>query len=198
MDLGSLSDLELEALRELGNIGAGHAATSLSQMLGKTVEMSVPMVRVVEISKIHEVIDVSKIVSGVVTGLNDLENGETGYLYVVFPEETEKRIAEMMMLDGDMIESALMEIGNILSSSFCDAMAEMLGTMLIPTPPSFAKDYSVAILDALLAQLATKGDHVVIFDTELKDEDGVVNIEILLLPSENFMGYIARMISMVE
>ncbi len=199
MDFSRLGELEIEAIKELGNIGAGHAATSLSQMIGKTIEMSVPEVKIVEISKIHEVVDAERVVAGVITGLNDLENGEAGYLYIVFPEETTKKIANII-LDGneEMLESALMEIGNILSSSFCSATAEMLGVMLIPTPPNFAMDYSIAILDALLSQMASKGDHILIFNTELRDEDKSVKIEIMLLPSENFMKYIAKLIGMVE
>lgn len=198
MDLSKLSELEIEALRELGNIGVGHAATSLSQLLGKTVEMNVPRVEITEISRVHEVIKADKVVAGVVAGLNDIDKGLAGYLYIVFPDSAEKKIAEIMMIEEDMIESALTEIGNILSSSFCNATAEMLGAILMPTPPDFARDYLIAIIDALLAQLVAKWDRVIIFDTQLKDESQSVNIEVILIPSEGLMEYIKKLVDMVE
>lgn len=193
-----LSELEIEALRELGNIGVGHAATSLSQLLGKTVEMNVPRVEITEISRVHEVIKADKVVAGVVAGLNDIDKGLAGYLYIVFPDSAEKKIAEIMMIEEDMIDSALTEIGNILSSSFCNATAEMLGAILMPTPPDFARDYLIAIIDALLAQLVAKWDRVIIFDTQLKDESQSVNIEVILIPSEGLMEYIKKLVDMVE
>jgi len=198
VDLSKLSELEIEALRELGNIGVGHAATSLSQLLGKTVEMNVPRVEITEISRVHEVIKADKVVAGVVAGLNDIDKGLAGYLYIVFPDSAEKKIAEIMMIEEDMIESALTEIGNILSSSFCNATAEMLGAILMPTPPDFARDYLIAIIDALLAQLVAKWDRVIIFDTQLKDESQSVNIEVILIPSEGLMEYIKKLVDMVE
>ncbi len=198
MDLSKLSELEIEALRELGNIGVGHAATSLSQLLGKTVEMNVPRVEITEISRVHEVIKADKVVAGVVAGLNDIDKGLAGYLYIVFPDSAEKKIAEIMMIEEDMIDSALTEIGNILSSSFCNATAEMLGAILMPTPPDFARDYLIAIIDALLAQLVAKWDRVIIFDTQLKDESQSVNIEVILIPSEGLMEYIKKLVDMVE
>lgn len=193
-----LSELEIEAFRELGNIGVGHAATSLSQLLGKTVEMNVPRVEITEISRVHEVIKADKVVAGVVAGLNDIDKGLAGYLYIVFPDSAEKKIAEIMMIEEDMIDSALTEIGNILSSSFCNATAEMLGAILMPTPPDFARDYLIAIIDALLAQLVAKWDRVIIFDTQLKDESQSVNIEVILIPSEGLMEYIKKLVDMVE
>lgn len=198
MDLSDLSELELEALRELGNIGVGHAATSFSQLLGKAIEISVPRVEITEISKMHEVINGDKVVAGVVTGLNDMEKGLAGYLYIVFPDSAEKKIAEIMMIEEEMVESALTEIGNIISSAFCDATAEMLGAILMPTPPEFAKDYLIAMIDVLMAKLAEKGDQIIIFDTELKDESRAVNIEVILIPSEGLMEYIKKLVDMVE
>lgn len=198
MELSNLSELELEALRELGNIGVGHAATSLSQLLGKTVEMSVPRVEITKISKVHEVFNGDKIVAGVVTGLNDMEKGLAGYLYIVFPDNNEKMIAEIMMIEEEMVDSALTEIGNILSSAFCDATAEMLSAIFMPTPSNFTKDYLIAIIDVLIAKFAEKGDHIIIFNTELKDESQAVNIEVILIPSEGLMEYIKKLVGMVE
>jgi len=199
--IDNLGEIELDALKELGNIGVGHAATSLSQMLGRLVVMSVPNVRVVKISELHEVIETEKIVAGVVTALEDMENGQAGFLYVILPESSSEKVVRILLGDSsdeELMDSTIMEIGNILSSSFCDATAEMLGTVLIPTPPSFAKDYSISVIDAVVSQLAEKSDHIVIFETELREREDAIEILVMLIPSETFVNYILKMLSMVE
>ncbi|MEM0202457.1 MAG: chemotaxis protein CheC [Archaeoglobaceae archaeon] len=190
----SLSPEEIDALKELGNIGVAHAATSLSAMLGKMVEMKVPNVAVAKISEIHNYFK-EELVSGVVTALEDVENGRSGYLYISFPNA--EKFAKLLIDDASLVESTIMEVGNILSSSFCNAIADMLGITLLPSPPSFSYDMSVAIVEAIVAQIAEKGDYVIIFETELVEEDDAVEILITLVPDEKFLGYIMKMFGML-
>jgi len=185
---------EMDALKELGNIGVAHAATSLSALLGKAIEMSVPDVRIVKISEVHECFD-EKVVTAVVTSLEDLENGRSGYLFISFPDA--KKLANLLTNDQSLLNSTLMEIGNILSSSFCNAIADMLGIMLIPSPPSLAEDLSIAILEAIIAQIADRGDYLIVFETELKEMENAIEILIILIPDENFLGYIIKMMGML-
>ncbi len=197
----NLGEMELDALKELGNIGVGKAATSLSQMLGKLVEMSVPKAMVVKIQDLHKVIDVEEMVAGVVTGLDDVENGQAGFLYITFPEPSSQRLAEILLGDSsdeEMVDSTLMEIGNILSSAFCDATAEMLEITLIPTPPSFGRDFAIAVIDAIIAQLAEKSDYVVVFETKLEVSEEELEILVMLIPNERFVNYVFQMLEMVE
>ncbi|WP_456329580.1 chemotaxis protein CheC [Archaeoglobus sp.] len=197
----NLGEVELDALKELGNIGVGKAATSLSQMLGKLVEMSVPKAMVVKIQDLHKVIDVEEMVAGVVTGLDDVENGQAGFLYITFPEPSSQRLAEILLGDSsdeEMVNSTLMEIGNILSSAFCDATAEMLEITLIPTPPSFGRDFAIAVIDAIIAQLAEKSDYVVVFETKLEVSEEELEILVMLIPNERFVNYVFQMLEMVE
>ena len=204
IDLRSIEDLgevELDALKELGNIGVGKAATSLSQMLGKMVEMSVPKAIVVRIQDLHKVIDAEEIVAGVVAGLNDVENGQAGFLYITFPEHSSRKLVEILLGDGsdeEMADSTLMEIGNILSSAFCDATAEMLGITLIPTPPNFGRDFAIAVIDIIISQLAEKSDYVVVFETKLEESEDELEILVILIPNERFVNYIFQMLEMVE
>ncbi len=196
-----LGEVELDALKELGNMGVGKAATSLSQMLGKMIDMSVPVASIVKIQDLHKVIDPEKMVAGVVTALDDVENGQAGFLYINFPESSSIKLAEILLGDSsdeEMVDSTLMEIGNILSSAFCDAIAEMLGIVLIPTPPNFAKDYAVAVIDAIVSQLAEKSDYVVIFETNLEESEDEIEILVMLIPNERFVNYIFQLLGMVE
>jgi len=193
--------MELDALKELGNIGVGKAATSLSQMVGKLVEMSVPKAMVVKIQDLHKVIDAEEMVAGVVTGLDDIEKGQAGFLYITFPEPSSQRLVEILLGDSsdeEMMESTLMEIGNILSSAFCDAIAEMLGITLIPTPPAFGRDFAIAVIDAIVSQLAEKSDYMVVFETKLEVSEEELEILVMLIPNEMFVNYIFQMLGMVE
>jgi chemotaxis protein CheC len=192
--LVELKSEELDALRELGNIGVAHAATSLSTMLGRMVEMSVPNVLIVRFPELHKHFG-DQVVVGVVTALEDVENGRTGYLYISFPEA--KKVAGLLIDDESLLDSTIMELGNILSSSFCNAIADMLGIVLIPSPPSLAEDASIAIVEVIAAQIAEKSESVIIFETELKENENAVRIFITLVPDEKFLDYILKMLGML-
>lgn len=185
---------EIDALKELGNIGVAHAATSLSTMLGKLVEMNVPNVLIAKISELHNYFE-DEIVVGVVTALEDIENGRTGYLYISFPEA--KKVARLLVEEESLIDSTIMEVGNILSSSFCNAIADMLGIMLIPSPPSLAEDASIAIIEVIVTQIAEKSENVIIFETELRESEDAIKILITLIPDEKFLSYILKMLGML-
>ncbi|HIP58270.1 MAG TPA: chemotaxis protein CheC [Archaeoglobus profundus] len=192
------NEMELDALREVGNIGAGHAATSLSQLLNRTIEISVPGVNIVEIPNVLKALNrkPDEIITSVVTALNEVDK-VVGFLFFIFPNNVDKKIAEIMMVEEEMLDSALAEIGNILASSFCNALAEFLNIVLMPTPPNLVKDYILSVLDELLAQIATKSNYIIIFETQLKDENNMVTLDLILVPSETLINYIRKAISMV-
>jgi chemotaxis protein CheC len=183
-DLKNLSEVELDILKELGNIGTGHAATSLSKLLNKDVYFSVPEVKIGEIKNLSsEFID--EVVAGVIIALQDLEEHRSGYLYIMFPEKSARKIAGdlfgMEEMDEEMYASTIMEVGNILSSSFCDASADFMDIILLPSPPNFAVDVPTAVIDSVLSQMAEKSDHIILFETSLSS-DPDVEIYLAMLP----------------
>jgi chemotaxis protein CheC len=183
-DLDNLSDVELDVLKELGNIGTGHAATSLSQLLNKDVYFSVPEVKVGEIKNLSNEF-IGDVVAGVIIALQDLEQKKSGYLYIMFPEKSAKKIAGdlfgMEELDEEMYASTIMEVGNILSSSFCDASADFMNIILLPSPPSFAVDVPTAVVDSVVSQMAKNSNHIILFETSLSS-DSNIEIYLALLP----------------
>jgi chemotaxis protein CheC len=197
VDLGNISEMELDVLKELGNIGAGHAATSLSQLLDKDVNIAVPKVRVVEIKNISEEFT-NDIVAGVFIALQDLEENKSAYLYIMFPEASSKKIATDLFgleeFDDEMYASTIMEVGNILSSSFCDASADFMDIILLPSPPNFAVDVPTAVIDAVVSQMATRSDHMIIFETSLSS-DSDIEIFLALLPEPCLLEDIMRVMA---
>ena len=195
-DLTNLSEVELDILKELGNIGAGHAATSLSKLLNKDVFFSVPKVKIGEIKNLSsEFID--EVVAGVIIALQDLEEHRSGYLYIMFPEKSARKIAGelfgMEELDEEMYASTIMEVGNILSSSFCDALADFMDIILLPSPPNFAVDVSTAVIDSVVSQMAEKNDHIILFETSLSS-DPDIEIYLAMLPEPGMLDNMMKIL----
>ncbi|MDD4250365.1 MAG: chemotaxis protein CheC [Methanosarcina sp.] len=195
-DLTNLSEVELDILKELGNIGAGHAATSLSKLLNKDVFFSVPKVKIGEIKNLSsEFID--EVVAGVIIALQDLEEHRSGYLYIMFPEKSARKIAGelfgMEELDEEMYASTIMEVGNILSSSFCDALADFMDIILLPSPPNFAVDVPTAVIDSVVSQMAEKNDHIILFETSLSS-DPDIEIYLAMLPEPDMLDNMMKIL----
>src|SRR5690348_865180 len=150
-DLRSLKALQLDALREVANIGAGHAATALSQMVGETIMISVPTISVTRLEDVPP--QLSEPDEPVAAVLMHMLGDLTGRTLLVFPRRTAARLAELLLRrpDGvpefnEMQQSAIKEAGNILSSAYMNALSDFMGMMLIPSPPALAIDMSDAIL----------------------------------------------------
>ncbi len=183
-DLINFGEAELDVLKELGNIGTGHAATALSKLINKDVYLSVPDVKVGEIRTLSKEF-IGDVVAGVIIALQDLEEKKSGYMYIMFPEKSARKIAGdlfgMDELDEEMYASTIMEVGNILSSAFCDASADFMNIILLPSPPSFAVDVPTAVIDSVVSQMAKNCNHIILFETSLSS-DSDIEIYLALLP----------------
>ena len=170
-DLRSLKALQVDALREVANIGAGHAATALSQMVGETIMISVPTINVSRLEDIPpQVAAPDEPVAAVLMHmLGDL----TGRTLLVFPRRTAIRLAELLLRRqspqedfSEMQQSAIKEAGNILSSAYMNALSDFMGMMLLPSPPSLAIDMSTAVLSTAYLQFGTDKDYVFCVESE--------------------------------
>ena len=190
-ELRSLKAIQIDALREVANIGAGHAATALSQMVGETIMISVPRINVARLEEIPpQVGEPDEPVAAVLMHmLGDL----TGRTLLVFPRRTARRLASLLLrvpgVDSDdfsaMEQSAIKEAGNILSSAYMNALSDFMGMMLIPSPPSLAVDMSTAILTTAYLQFGNDKDFVFCVETDFLmdgEDDEHLRGYFLLLP----------------
>lgn len=194
------SDTEIDVLREVANIGAGHAATALSTMIGSTIMISVPRVSILKIEDVPPVVSSHEepVAAVLLHMLGDL----TGRTLLVFPVAAAKRLAEMLMQReasgssdlGEFEQSAVMEVGNILSSAYMNALAEFLGMMLIPSPPTLKIDTSAAVLIDAHTRFAMNADQALFVESEflLKELDEKLRGFFLLLPDPASLGVILR------
>jgi chemotaxis protein CheC len=189
-DIRSLKALQLDALREVANIGAGHAATALSQMTGGTIMISVPQINIARLE------DVPPQISGpeepVAAVLMNMLGDLTGRTLLVFPKPTAMRLSELMLRRpagssrdlGELEQSAIKEAGNILSGAYMNALSDFMGLMLLPSPPSLAIDMSSAVLTTAYLQFGTDRDYVFCVESEFYMQDLAEKLRgfFLLLP----------------
>ena len=198
-DIRSLKALQLDALREVANIGAGHAATALSQMIGGTIMISVPTINVSRLEEVPPQISAPEepVAAVLMHMLGDL----TGRTLLVFPKPTAARLASLMLRRpgsseelGEMEQSAIKEAGNILSSAYMNALSDFMGMMLIPSPPSLAIDMSSAVLNAAYLQFGSEKDLVFCVESEffMANTDEALRGYFLLLPDPASLDAILR------
>jgi chemotaxis protein CheC len=96
---------------------------------------------------------------------------------------------------SEMDESALLEVGNIMVSAFLDATAELLGFVMLPSPPSLSIDMAHAAMQSLIAQMQEETDEVLLFSTELVCEEYKVDSDIIMMPERSTL---LRIIELLE
>ncbi len=201
-DLRNLQPVQIDALREVANIGAGHAATALSQMTGQTIMISVPRINIARLEDITTQITAPEepVAAVLMHMLGDL----TGRTLLVFPRPTAIRLSELMLRRpegsskglGELEQSAIKEAGNILSGAYMNALSDFMGMMLLPSPPSLAVDMSQAVLSTAYVQFGADRDYVFCVESEfyMKDIDEHLRGFFLLLPDTASLQAILRAI----
>jgi chemotaxis protein CheC len=177
------SDLELDALRELANIGSGTAATALSQMLARSIDVSVPIAAALPLAEAVEAVGAPDlIVTGVVLPIfGDLD----ALAVLLFESEDADQICELLGVEAgsELATSALAEIGNILCSSYLGAVVSMTGLSLEPGPPQTASDMLGAIVESVLAASASETDIALLLDSDLRIEGEESSFTFMLIPT---------------
>lgn len=190
-DFDIMSPLVIDALSEAGNIGAGHAATSLSKLLGEHIMNHTTKSIIVPIEKVPEALGGGdKIVAGIYTTFaGDL----TGGILMLFPEKSAKIISKVLcgtdIVGNQLTEiqnSMMCEIGNICLCWYLSAISKMVNTEIIPTPPVTAYDMIEAAIDLPLIELGKVADTAMIIMTSFKGEiHEIEGIFLMLLEPES-------------
>jgi len=204
-DVRSLKPEQLDALREVANIGAGHAATALSTMTGQAIMIKVPTISITRLDEVpgHVVADPEDAVAVILLQmLGDL----TGRSILVFPAHTACRLAEMMLQRPRgssptialLEESALKECGNILSGAYLNALADFMHLTLLPSPPLLAVDMASAVLSSAYLQFGDGRDVVFCVESEfqMRDDGEALRGYFLLLPDTGSLQKILQAINL--
>jgi chemotaxis protein CheC len=174
-----IDESELDRVRELTNIGAGHAAGAFARVVGRPCRMRVPTVRLLRAEALGSAFvasardDERRSMCGV---FFEVEGGLGGVLALLFPAASREHLVRALLrprgeLPPEAEESALRELGNMLVSHAVSAMADTLGTRVLPSIPVLAMDDAVSALASLVA-LRCAGATALRVETEISDAEG--------------------------
>ncbi|HET6836821.1 MAG TPA: chemotaxis protein CheC [Gemmatimonadales bacterium] len=175
-DVRDLKESQLDAIREVANIGAGHAATALSGMTNKTIMITVPRVYVRPLEEACDLVGAPDAVVAAV--LMHMMGDLTGRAMVVFPQRAAYNLCDFLFRRptggtvelGPMEQSGIKEAGNILASAYLNALSDFMGMMLVPSVPSLVIDLSGAVLTTAQVNFGHDRDYAFCVETTFRVE----------------------------
>lgn len=199
----TLGPEQMDALREIGNIGAGNAATSLSLMMGSPVQMGIPTVTFLPVEDIaDEIGDADAVVAAMFLGV---EGDAPGHMLFVMSEEAARNVVDTLVgapdADGGFSEmemSALQEVGNIMTGSYLGALSQITGLRLEPTPPAVGVDLAGALLGAALAEVAMVSDVALMLESTFGDDDTPPAGDFLYIPTSEALATVLDRLGLGE
>ena len=199
-----ITDMHLDILKEIGNIGAAHAATSLSQLLSRQVDMHVPSV---ELVTFDEMFDLAGGADETVAGIYLRIDGDlSGSMFFMLPLESANRFIQILTGEesfdfhtppfSEIGVSSMQELGNILSGSYLSALSDFTSLKIYPTVPSLSVDMVGAIISFGLIEVSQYSDEVIVINTEIHGEgeleDERIHGHFFLLPDPSSYKTIFR------
>jgi chemotaxis protein CheC len=199
MDIRQLDAAQLDAMREIANIGAGHAATALSQMTGRGIMIEVPEVSIVPLEEVDRMLgEPDEVMAAVMMKvLGDI----TGRTVQVFPGNSAVTLTSILLgvpeppfPDGfnDAHQSAIMEVGNIIVGAYLSALSEFMGKLLIMSIPGFAIDMAGAIMSTSYLNFGDEKDYVFCANTKMSLGDAQLRAHFLLIPDDASLQVMLR------
>ena len=190
MSLEEVNKLYLDVLKEIGNIGAGNATTAIAKMVGARIDMSVPSVKLLEVSELGTAVgneddtiigiflEVENDISGSMMFLLDIESGHYLVNTLMGRDLSYKEEFDEMDL------SALKEVGNIIAASYLTALSSLTNLRIAPSVPYIAVDMAAAILSVPAIQFGMMGDKALLIQTEI-NADVAINGYFILMPEQD-------------
>lgn len=187
MDINNINEMLVDVLKEIGNIGAGNAATALAKMIDKKVDMMVPQVKIIDIEEIADILGGAEMpvvgiyfqmkgdIDGNMMFLLDLESANN-LIPMIFYREKENDELDAMDI------SVLSEVGNILAASYMNSLSKLTNLTLNISIPSVSIDMVGAILSVPAIQFGQFSDKLLFIETEFVEDEREVTGDFFLLP----------------
>lgn len=191
-----ITNIHLDILKEIGNIGAGNAATALSKLLNKSIDMKVPSVRIATFQEVTELVGgAENIVAAIFLRI---EGDAPGSMFYMLPVKEAEELIGILIGDttfqlkqppfNELGLSALHEVGNILAGSYLSALSDFTKVNMQPSVPALSIDMVGAILSYGFFQMSQVSDYAIVIDTEINkvEEDSSRSTgHFFLLPDPN-------------
>ncbi|ELZ40903.1 CheC, inhibitor of MCP methylation [Halorubrum saccharovorum DSM 1137] len=176
----------LATFASLAKRGSANAADNIAMMTGLDTSVDVSRLRFVPLADVPAEVGVEPHAGTVF----ELQGEPSGYLAILFEEESAARIAASMLPSepdeplGGMAENALCELGNVMTSGFIDGWANVLGTSITHSPPEFVHDIGSATISPLIAKLSQRQDYGFVIDAAIRTEGVQTRCDVYALPDE--------------
>ena len=193
-----LSSLELDTLKEIGSIGTGNAATSLSALIGMPVRIQTPEVRIMGYNEAIEWIGgPEEITAGVLVGMDGQISGiilsvqQLEFVNLVLETMLGKTVKDYMELQ-ELESSALTEVGNIMISTFINALSGLAGIDIELTVPAFTVDMQGAIMAVPMAEYGGQSDYIMTIGGDFICNGKKIPCRLLLSPDIRSLNFLLR------
>ena len=189
LELETVNEMYFDVLKEIGNIGAGNATTAIANMLGMKIDMNVPNIRLMEVSKLGTAVGAE---DDTIVGifLEVTEDIEGSMMFLIDIPSARYLVNKLMMTEvpadqpfGEMELSALKEVGNIIAGSYLSALSSMTNLVIAPSVPYIAVDMAASILSVPAIEFGQFGDNALLIQTEIC-ADVAINGYFILMPEQ--------------
>ncbi|MCL4078474.1 chemotaxis protein CheC [Coriobacteriia bacterium Es71-Z0120] len=199
----ALSELQIDAIREMGSIGAGHAATALAQITGRPVGIEVPEVRLLPVIEVPRALGGPETLIGAVFSrlLGEVSGsvlfaGTRGALLGLVDLLHNRPIGSTKTLGSDE-ESIITQTGFVLITAYLTAIGRLADLTILPSRPAFAFDMSGAVLDAIAADVGMKADTAILVQTAFSTEEERVDAVVLYMPDPDSLEVVLGRLGVV-
>lgn len=187
-NMDKLDEVDLDILKELGNIGAGNATTALSQIINKKIDMNVPKVNILEFKELSEILGGAE--NPIVGILFHIEGDIKGMMMFVLEQTSSYHLVNMILersVDdyeefSDMDLSVLKEIGNIITGAYLSSLSSLTNLKIIASIPYMALDMAGAILSVPAIEFGKIGDRALLIQTDFNEGIYEVQGYFILIP----------------
>lgn len=184
------SFLRMDALKELGNIGAAHAVTGLSELLHKRVDISVTDVDIIPLSIIYKLFNGPESMVSVVY-IESYSEGFRGMMFLIFPHPEAIKLVELASgkhVDSDHLQdeyslSVLTEIGNIMCGCYLKTLSNFISKSLMHSVPQVSHDMLGSVMDSILVDLSQDSDYAIVLETAFTISEGRCNGFLFFVPT---------------
>ncbi len=197
----TLSDAQKDALREIGNICSGNAATALSQLLNKKIDIVVPTIYFLPTEDVPNVVGgANALVAGLVLRvLGDLPST----IIFIFSQKDALKLASLMTgrqpsksnILAELEQSALKEIGIVLANAYLGALSSFVGMSFVPSVPQLIVDMAGAIIDYILIELSCKSSFALLIDSEFSEPTTSIKGHFFIIPNHDGLKIILKTIT---
>lgn len=200
--LDSLSALQLDALREVGGIGAGHAATALSQLVDRQITLDVPRLEIVDFSEVPQLFGGPERLVGAVYSriLGDIGGA------ILFMVGQDAGLALVDMMHGRPVgtakslrheeEALLRHVASILISAYVAAIARLADLDVLPSGASLAFDMAGALLETAVAEVEVDAEQAFLISASFIDEGAKVEAALFFVPNPDSLSVLLGRLGM--